>query len=168
MYAVEHGGLYRRVVYHILKGYDVTDVEWGVETPCSHEVTRQAAVAAYAVCKRQSSLFHGALHRSAHFRLVGHFQTVGHVAGETRIDYGGLYALVLHNVLHSCHQHASLPCKGTARFEYNVQVGIPVVYTIQYIHKQTGVITVSCHKVTAAEINPFQLVKPPPELAFYV
>ena len=79
LYTVKHVGLDGGVVVHVLKCDAVTAFERLFKAPVTHVITTQARIAAHAV---------SGLHRIhlveglADFRLIGHLQAIGHVAGK--------------------------------------------------------------------------------------
>ena len=93
-------------------------------------------------------------------RIVRHFETVGHVAGEADIEDGRSDALVLYNVNNTRYQRARLPGKGTAGLEDDTQVRIAFVETLHNAHKTLDVIVGSRHQMTAPEVYPLNLRKP--------
>lgn len=96
-YAVEHGGLDGGVVNHVFKDDAFAHGELVVEVPVAHVVAAQARVAAHAVGVQAGGRSGDG---AADGGLVGHLETVGHVAGKGYVEYGGAYAVVLDDVDH--------------------------------------------------------------------
>ena len=160
--AVEHIGLHRGVVYHVLKDDSFAYLQLVVEAPISHVVSTEARISSQTIGI-------GAL--SAHFRtpdgwLVGHFQAIGHVAREADVQDGGAYAAVLHNVHHFGCKHPGLPGEGRARLKDDAQVGITPVQALQQADEVFYILILAGHQMAAAQVQPFQLGEPSGELGY--
>lgn len=103
-----------------------------------------------------------------HFRIIRHFEAVGHVAGEADVEDGGADAVVLHDVDYAGHEGACLPGEGTAGFEYHAQVWPSGVEVAQGLDEQLHVVVLAGHEVASAEVDPFQTGKPGGELINYM
>ena len=104
--------------------------------------------------------------RSPHYWHIGHFQTVGHVAGEGDIKDGSFDAVILHNIDDTGHEGACLPGKGTAGFKNHAQMGEAAMEILQGADKQFHIVVLSGHEVSAAEVDPFELREPRRELIY--
>ena len=101
--AVEHICLHGGIMEHVLKDDLFADLERVVELPRPHEVACQTTVSAQPIDKPPIRII-GSLEGKAlgpsHAGLIGHFQTVGHVAGETHVEDGRFDAMVVDDVHH--------------------------------------------------------------------
>ena len=102
--AIEHTGFDGGVVEHVLKDYLIAYLKRLWETPAAHEVARETTVAPKPVDTPVAPSVLRSLNRQrfrpSHLWLIRHLQTVGHVASETDIEDGRLYAMVGHDVHH--------------------------------------------------------------------
>ena len=105
---------------------------------------------------------------ATHLGIIGHLQTVGHVAGEADVEDGGADALVLYDVDHAADQRSCLPGKGAAWFEDNLQVGIALMETLHETHQSLDVVVLARHQMSTAEVNPLYLWEPLRELLLYM
>ena len=132
---VKHGGFNRCIMKHILQNNILTDTQFMVKFPIAHEIATQATVAAQTVnmgiILRGMNV--GGIYSlcTAYLRILWHFQTIGHMAGETYIEDGRPDATVFNNVNHVTYQRTSLPAKSTTRFKNNFQPGIPLMDALQ-------------------------------------
>ena len=144
-----------------------------VEKPIAHEISTQATITSQSIQIIRTDRWSDGIQvlkafSMSHSRMVWHFQTIGHVAGEAHIQNGSLYSLVLHDVNHPCNQRARFPGKGRARFENHPQMRIALMKSLQGIDKQFHIIALSRHQMSSAEVNPLKLRKPRRKLIFYV
>ena len=77
-------------MYHVLKDDSLPYLQLMVETPQSHIVAAQAGVSSKAIDVR-ARIAHL---RSTHCRLIGHLQTIRHVARKANVENGGTNAAV--------------------------------------------------------------------------
>ena len=168
---VKRVGLNGGVVNHIFEDNFFAHLQLMVERPIAHPVARETAVAAEAVKPPPCPLqMEGGLLRRAnlvlhvlgatHLGIIGHLQTVGHVAGEADVEDGGADALVLYDVNHAADQRTGLPGKGAAWFEDNLQVGIALMETLHETHQSLDVVVLARHQMATAEVNPLYLREP--------
>ena len=74
---------------------------------------------------------------------VWHFQTIGHVASETDIEYGGAYVVVGHYVDHLGQQFPCLPSEGATRFKDDAEVRISFLEVCESRDEQRYVVSLS-------------------------
>ena len=153
-YAVEHGGFDGGVVYHVFEDDALAHGELVVEVPVAHVVAAQARVAAHAVGVQAGGRSGDG---AADGGLVGHLETVGHVAGKGYVEYGGAYAVVLDDVDHGRYQRARLPAECAAGLEYDLEVGVALLEVAQESYQVVGVVALAGHQVAAAHVEPFDL-----------
>lgn len=170
---VEHRGLYCCIMYHVLENYLLPHLKWLGEAPTAHVIAAQTTVSTQTINvpnirTRGRSCFEGKAFGPAHFWLVGHLQTVGHVAGERDIENGGLNAVVLDDIDDLRHKRPCLPGEGAARLEDDMQVGIATMQALQDMNKVFNVIVLARHQMSATKIKPFELWEPLAELRFKV
>ncbi len=172
-YAVEHAGLHRRVVDHVLENHVVARMQLAVERPCAHVVAAQAAVAAQTVemlplAGLRARLADVGRQRlgTPHGGLVGHLQTIGHVACEADVEYGGAYAPILHHVHHLREQRTRLPGECRPGFEDQPQMRVTFVQTVEQTYQKPDVVPLAGHEVAAAQIEPLYLPEPRCETRF--
>ncbi len=155
---VEEGGLHHRVMDHVVEDDAVADFQGLGEGEVAHadEVAGQAGAAAQAIDVLAALVgFGGPEDR----RFVGHFQAVGHVAGEGDVEHRDLDALVLHDVLHGGGEHAGLPAHGLARLEdYLLQVRVAAAEVLQQPDEVRDVVVGAGDVVPAAHVEPFTLL----------
>ena len=120
MDTVEHIGLDHGVMYHIFEDDSFAYLQFVVEAPKPHVVAAQAGIAAKTVDVRAVVTHPGATNGG----LVGHFQAVGHVAGEADVENGGADAAVFYNIYDFGRQYAGLPGEGGTGFEDDAQMRI--------------------------------------------
>ena len=105
---------------------------------------------------------------SPHVGEVGHFEAVGHVAGEADVEHCRPDALVLDDVHDLRHQLARLPCEGAAGLHDEPQVGVAAVEALQNMYKVWDVVVFPRHEVPASEVHPFYARHPLSEFLLYV
>ena len=159
LYAVEHRGLHRSVVVHVLEGEAVALGKASRKIPRSAEVAAEAGVAPKAVGDTFGSAF-------GDKRLVRHFERVGHMACKRRVDYCRDHSIMLHCVDNRCDKVAGAPCKGASRFENHVEIGMTLAEIAQQPDEVVGVVALACHEMSAAHVHPFQFRQEPAELLF--
>ena len=93
---VEHIGLDGGVMDHVLEDDFVAHLQLAGETPVTHEVACQAAVAAKAV--NELGIVFINMFGTADIGIVGHFQTVRHVTSKADIENSCADALVLDHI----------------------------------------------------------------------
>ena len=91
-----------------------------VERPVAHKITAQTATSADTVHR----FARNGVRRMANGRFIGHFETVGHVARERRVDNGRFDVVVFDEVDDCCPQKSRLPEEGAARLHDDLQVRI--------------------------------------------
>ena len=106
--------------------------------------------------------------RPANSRMVGHFQTIGHVAGERCVENRRFDPGVLHHVHNLCHQRPRLPSKGAARFHDDAQMRMARTEVVEQTDEQFHIIVSTRHQVAATEVDPFQTIEPRSEAPFDV
>ena len=157
--AVEHGRFDGRVVDHVLENDRIADAERLLERPVAHEVAAQAAAAADAVRGAPLDRLRGA----ADSGFVGHFEAVGHVAGEGGVDDGRGDAAVLDDVHDGRLQVARLPEEGRSGLEDEREVRVGGAETAEGVDEQVDVVAGARHQVAAAHVQPTHLWQPAPE-----
>ena len=100
MDSVEHIRLHHGVMYHVFKDDSLTDLQFVVKAPQPHIIAAQAGFAAQAGRRIPPSPISAPVGR-----LVGHFQTIGHVAGEADIQDCGTGCRGFHNIHNFGSQH---------------------------------------------------------------
>ena len=90
------------------------------------------------------SCFVGQGFRASHGGMVGHFQAVGHVAGETYVEDGRLDAVVLHDIYYLRDERPRLPSKGTAGLKDDAQVRIALVQSLEQADEVLDVVVGTC------------------------
>ena len=172
MNAVEHVGLDGGVVNHVLKDDVVAYFKRAFKAPIAHVVAAQTTVAAEAVhtgCGFESffpCIFEGL--GSSYCGMVGHFEAVGHVAGEAHVEYGGLNTVVFHDVNNFCLERTCLPSEGGPGFEYELKVGILGLEGYERTYEVLHVVVLSRHEMSAAKVEPFEAGQPSAEFFFDV
>ena len=164
MDAVEGGGLDGGVVNHVLEDDFVANGEGLGELPIAHEVAREAGVAAEAIAMDSGQWTMDNVFCATHLRIIGHFEAVGHVAGEADVEDGGFDAVVLHDINYGGHEGACLPGEGTAGFEDHAEVWPAGVEVLQGADEELDVITLARHEMSTAEVDPLELGEPGGEL----
>ena len=164
------------------------DLQFVVEPPSAHIVATETTVATQSIETspipfQRGGIFHivfttknrnrflpsfGGIEGGPDCGLIGHFEAVGHVAGERHIEYGGTDAVVFYDIDDAGHQRACLPSKGRTRFENNLQIGIAATKVLYQRYEQVDVVALACHQMTASEIEPLELWQPLAELLFHV
>lgn len=141
-----------------------------IERPATHIIAAQAGVASQTVSIRFAEVFGSLFFRNgiANGRLIGHFQTVGHMAGEAHIEDSRLYTAVLHDVYHLGYQWSCLPSESAAGLHNNLQPRITTVELLQRGNEQGNIIVLTRHEMAATKIYPFQLGEPLGEIIFYM
>ena len=112
MYAIEHIGLDRCVVNHILENELFTNLQWVVEGPVAHEVATKAAV-------------------TTDLRMVWHLEAVRHMACEADVDDGRLDAFVLDDVHDVGHEEPRLPSESRAWLHDELEPRIAVMEVVE-------------------------------------
>ena len=100
--------------------------------------------------------------------MVGHFQAIGHVAGERCVEDGRFHAGILHHIHHLGHQRPGLPSKGTARFHDDAQMRMACTEVVEQTDEQFHIIVRPRHQVATTEVDPFQPIEPRSEAPFDV
>ena len=95
--------------------------------------------------------------------MVGHFETIGHVASERCVENRRLNPGILHHVHHLCDQRPGLPRKGTTRFHDDAQMRMARAEIVEQLHQQLHIIVRTRHQVATAEVDPLQAVEPSAE-----
>ena len=130
--------------------------------PWSATVTAQASVASKTV--RYGG--YGWLTAFQNARLIGHFESVRHVAGERGVDNGCAYTVILHNIKYRGDKIACLPGKSASGFKYDFNIGLSKFEIVERFDKQVYVVAFSCHEMSASHVYPLELREEMPELLF--
>ena len=123
LYAVEHVGLHRSIMVHILKSESVAGLQCTLKAPVAYEVATETGIAAKAINMAMRRIIRQSFGDS---RLIGHFQAVRHMACKRGIDNGRLHALILHDIHHFGHQVAGAPREGAPRLQNHMQMRMPL------------------------------------------
>ena len=112
MDAIEHIGLDRCVVNHILEDKLFTNPQWMIKGPVAHEVATEAAVTSDSVGIWQlPRVRRFVCDSTTDLRMIWHLEAIRHMAGEADVDNGRLDAFVLHDVHNVGHEESRLPCE---------------------------------------------------------
>ncbi len=97
-------------------------------------------------------------------RFVGHFEAVGHVAGERHVEHGRMHPAVLDHILDGRNQIARSPRESAAGFENQPQVRMPGPEIFQNGNQFVAVVPRGGHQMAAAHIEPLYPIEIRPEM----
>ena len=161
-HAVEHRGLDHRIVDHIFEDDALADFQFVVEGPVAAVVAGKAARAAHA----PAFLPFGGFVRPDDGRFIGHFEAVGHMAGERHVEHRRMHAGIFDDVLDRRDEAARPPGEGAARFEDQPQAGMAGLEIAQQGDQLVAVVFGVGHQVPAAHVEPPDPVEVLPEMLF--
>ena len=161
---VEHRGLDGGVVNHVFEEDALTYLQGLVEAPRAHVVATEAGVTTQAV-DVWAAITHASI---ANDGLIGHLQTVGHVAGEAHVEDGSADTAVFNDIDHLGAEYTSLPSERRAGLQDDTQVGIAGMEPLQEDNEMVDVIVLAGHEVATAQVEPLQLGKPTGKTGFEV
>ena len=119
--AVEHICLDRGVMVHVEQAEPVARFERFGKTPVAHEVAAKTGVASEAIGYPLAAFVGEGLGADW---FVGHFEAVGHVAGERGVDDCGVNAGVGDDIENLGHEVAGLPGECAPGLDYQLQARI--------------------------------------------
>ena len=144
--SIEHIRLYSGVMYHVLKDDSLPYLQLMVETPQSHIVAAQAGVSSKAIDVR-ARIAHL---RSTHCRLIGHLQTIRHVARKANVENGGTNAAVFQDVHYIRAQHTGLSSKSGTGLKNDLKMWIAPLQALQQTDKMLYIIILTRHQMPAS------------------
>ena len=135
----------------IFKDYFVSGFKRRIETVISHDIPRQASIAAESV----SMGFLAGKSRSAYFGAIRHNDRIGHMRFRRGVEYGDIDT-VMNDIEHRCDQYARLPAHRFAGLEIDVDVVTRFEFADQR-NEFFSVVSFLGDMVSAAEIDPLHM-----------